>query len=176
MFYWMRYDRNEKRTRRSMMIFLVVASTENTSRIASPFLDGSRRPGRTFKDMVNDPWVAVALESVPLRSTCRACQQTEPGAHHILVLQHTLRFEYFARQKIYILRCFLAQYFVLLSPPRTLTPPYINSLCSQGLHEKRSVEIKHHFEEKERRGFVGDNILVERPLCKNSRSARYRLI
>ena len=89
LFCWVRYDRNEKRTRRSMMSFLVIASAENYSRIASPFLDGSRRPGRTFRNMVNDLWVAVALESVLLRSTCRACQQTEPNAHHILVLQHT---------------------------------------------------------------------------------------
>ena len=69
LFCWVRYDRNEKRTRRSMMSFLVIASTENNSRIASPFLDGSRRRGRTFRNMANDLWVAVALESVPLRST-----------------------------------------------------------------------------------------------------------
>ena len=88
--------------------------------------------------MGNDLWVAVALESVPLRSTYWACQKTEPDAHHILFLQHALRF----RSSIlfvnkYILRCFLAQYFVL-SLPRTRTPPYMNSLCSCGLHEKQA--------------------------------------
>ena len=116
------------RTRRSMMIFLVVASTENNSRIASPFLDGSRPRGRTFRNMVKDLRGVVALESVPLHSTCH-----KTNAHHILVLQHTvaISFEYFARVKKYsILRCFLAQYFVLLSPPRTCSPPYVNSLCS----------------------------------------------
>ena len=74
---WVRYDRsNEKRTRRSMMnmSFIVVASTENNSRITSSFFDGSI--------LVNDLWVAVVLESVPLRSTCWARLQTEPDAHH----------------------------------------------------------------------------------------------
>ena len=92
LFCWVRYDRNEKRTRRSMMSFLVIASTENYSRIASSFLDGSRRRGRTFRKKVNDLWVAVALENVPLCLTCWACQKTETDAHHILVLQHALRF------------------------------------------------------------------------------------
>ena len=133
-----------------MMSFLVIASTENCSRIASPFLDGSRRRGRTFRNMVNDLWVAVALESVPLRSTCWACQKTEPDAHHILVLQHASRFRSsISFVKKYILRCFLAQCVVLLSSRRTRTPLYMNSQRSYGLHEKRSVEIKHHFEEKD---------------------------
>ena len=152
------------------MSFTVVASTENNSRIASPFLDGSRPRGRTFRNMVNDLWGVVALESVPLHSTCH---KTEPNAHHILVLQHctvAISFEYFARQKIYIelfSRAIFRTSFAtknLLTTVRQL-PVFVRAPWKKKCGNSAPFR-------RERRGFEGDNHLVEMPLLLKIRAPR----